>query len=339
MEEFKKYDFIGIGDTAVDIFIELEAGEIHSTKSIFNLFGEKKETLHIPWGSKIPFKKDTTVYGVGNSANASVAAARLGLSSAFLTVVGDDTLGDMCVAQLKKNGVDDIHIQRQKNGKTNVHYVLTKNAERTILVKHETYTISLPKNLSVKYLYLSSLGKYAETLHDDIADWLEQAPHTVLVFQPGTFQMSAGVERLKRIYARAGICICNVEEAQLITKQNIRSIHTLLATMQALSPNGIICITDGPKGSYMRYNNQNYFCPIYPDIAPPTQRTGAGDAFASTFTSMLALGYSPEDALLRAPINSMAVVQAIGAQTNLLTMHSLEKYLATRPHSYTVKKI
>jgi sugar/nucleoside kinase (ribokinase family) len=74
--------------------------------------------------------------------------------------------------------------------------------------------------------------------------------------------------------------------------------------------------------------------PIYPDIAPPFERTGAGDAFTSTFIAALIKGYNIEGALQWAPINSMNVVQKIGAQEGLLSEHQLEEYLKKAPEWY-----
>ena len=74
--------------------------------------------------------------------------------------------------------------------------------------------------------------------------------------------------------------------------------------------------------------------PLYPDPAPPKERTGAGDAFASTFVAALAKGNSLEGALQWAPIYSMSVVQQTGAQAGLLTEKELEEWLAKAPEWY-----
>ena len=74
--------------------------------------------------------------------------------------------------------------------------------------------------------------------------------------------------------------------------------------------------------------------PIFPDIAPPYERTGAGDAFASTFVSAIIKGNNLEAALQWAPINSMNVVQKIGAQEGLLSEHHIEEYLKKAPEWY-----
>jgi ribokinase len=78
---------------------------------------------------------------------------------------------------------------------------------------------------------------------------------------------------------------------------------------------------------------------MYPDPAPPVSRTGAGDAFASTLTTFLAEGMPLTEALARAPINSMNVVQHVGAQKGLLSRAKIEKYLAEAPEYYKVTQI
>ena len=79
--------------------------------------------------------------------------------------------------------------------------------------------------------------------------------------------------------------------------------------------------------------------PMYPDPAPPVDRTGAGDSFSSTFVAALALGNDIPTALSWGPINSMNVVQYIGAQAGLLTRDKLEEFLANKPEHYEPKKI
>ena len=48
--------------------------------------------------------------------------------------------------------------------------------------------------------------------------------------------------------------------------------------LAALGPK-IVVISDGPNGAYLYLNGELWHNPIYPDIAPPIERTGAGDAF------------------------------------------------------------
>ena len=77
--------------------------------------------------------------------------------------------------------------------------------------------------------------------------------------------------------------------------------------------------------------------PIYPH--KPIERTGAGDAYASTLVSVLASGKNLEEALRWAGINSMSVTQYVGAQRGLLSREKIEEYLAKAPVDYKPSKI
>jgi len=77
----------------------------------------------------------------------------------------------------------------------------------------------------------------------------------------------------------------------------------------------------------------------YPDPKPPYERTGAGDAFSSTIVTALALGKTLSEALQWGGINSMSVVQYIGAQAGLLSREKLEEYLKNAPEDYKAVKI
>ncbi|MCX6738802.1 MAG: PfkB family carbohydrate kinase, partial [Candidatus Parcubacteria bacterium] len=73
--------------------------------------------------------------------------------------------------------------------------------------------------------------------------------------------------------------------------------------------------------------------------APPYDRTGAGDAYSSTIAECLVLGKTLEEALLWAPINSMSVVQKIGAQEGLLHPEEIEEWLTKAPEGYKPTKV
>ena len=145
-----------------------------------------------------------------------------------------------------------------------------------------------------------------------------------------------GREKLAALYRRCEVFFCNVEEAKRILPTADNNIVLLLRQLSELGPK-IVVITDGPKGAYVYYHNEAWFMPPYPDPKPPFNRTGAGDAFASTFTTALALGKTVPEALTWAPINSMAVTQKLGAQAGLLTRVELERLLAIAPADYKLK--
>lgn len=328
----QQIDFLAIGDIVTDAFIELENAEVHCDIDHDNC------KLCVNFGDKIPYKNVVVVPAVGNSPNAAVAAARLGLSSALVSDIGDDDHGKEDLAALMQNSVATHFVQTHTGQKSNYHYVLRFDAERTILIKHEKYEYSLPDIGSPKWIYLSSLGEHSISFHHKIAKYLTAHPEIKLAFQPGTFQIKIPYDDIADIYKLTEVFFCNVSEARRILKTGEKDMRKLLALARRLGPS-VVVITDGPKGAYAYNGKEMWQMPMYPDPAPPVDRTGAGDSFSSTFTAALALGKSIPEALSWGPINSMSVVQQIGAQKGLLTREQLEKYLANAPANYQPLKL
>ncbi len=328
----KPLDFLAIGDITTDAFIRLK--EAHVTCAIDNTSCE----ICMKFGDKIPYESVDIVRAVGNSANAAVSASRLGLRAGLVADIGDDQNGRECLEQLKKDKVDTRFVVKHRGMETNYHYVLWYGDERTILVKHQDFERIVPKAKNPKWVYVSSLGGNSYEFHLGLIEWLKSNPDVKVAFQPGTFQMSLGVEKLKGLYERSDIFFCNTEEAQRILNTKESDLKKLMAMVRALGPK-LVVITDGPRGAYAYDGTKALFMPPYPDPKAPYERTGAGDAFASTLVIALALGKTLEEALLWAPVNSASVVQDIGAQKGLLTRAQLEEWLAKAPADYKPRAI
>lgn len=322
---------LSVGDVVTDVFIKLLDDE---AQTYTDEHGTK--TLAMKFGTKLPFDHVETLNAVGNAANAAVSFSRLGLKTAFETNVGGDQIGRDIIAQLNKEKIDHRFVHVNPDKLSNVHYVLWYKEERTILIKHWDYNYHWPHfrpEEVPKWIYFSSISEHALPYHDQMADWLEDHPYVKLAFQPGTFQMETGVERLKRLYERTEVLVLNREEAVLVSGGSYDDVHGLLDKLHSFGPK-IVVITDGPAGAYASVGDERLKMPLYPDPAPPFERTGAGDAFASTFVAALAKGHNLESALQWAPINSMSVVQKTGAQQGLLTEHELEEWLKKAPDWY-----
>lgn len=326
----EQLDVLAIGDIVTDAFIKLYDDQAHAYKN------EHGKWLAMQFGTKLPFDHVEVLEGVGNASNAAVAFSRLGLKAGFVTNVGDDKEGRDMIKALHHEHIDTRFVRINPGKKSNYHYVLWYKEERTILIKHEEYDYEWPrthKSDIPRWAYFSSISENAMDYHDEVAEWLEAHPQVKLAWQPGTFQMHAGVERMKRLYARAEVTILNREEAVYVTGGDYHNLRDLIDRLHGLGSK-IVVITDGPDGAYASDGRQRLKMPLYPDPAPPKERTGAGDAFASTFVAALAKGNSLEGALQWAPINSMSVVQQTGAQAGLLHERQLEEYLRNSPDWY-----
>ncbi len=327
-----RYDFVSVGDTTTDTFIQLKDG-VHVEEELHG------KELCLSFGDKLEYDHIDIIDGVGNAGNAAVSAARLGLACALVTDVGKDARGDAACTQWRRGGVDTALVRTHGNIPTHQHFILRYGAERTILIKHEQWPYAVPEFAEApKWIYFSSVGEHGEAYHHELARYCKEN-NVKLAFQPGTFQISLGIENIRDIYEATEIFFCNKEEAQRITKNNTDDIRTLAETIQK-SGVRIAIITDGPNGAYALDTDGAFWrVPMYPDPAPPVDRTGAGDAFSSTVTACLALGMPLQDALRYGPVNSMSVVQKVGAQAGLLPKKELEQLLAEAPADYVVERI
>lgn len=327
-----KVQFLAIGDLVIDAFIRIKDASVNC-----NIDNEKCQ-ICIRFGDKVPYESVDVVHAVGNSPNAAVSAARLGMQSGLLAVVGKDRNGEECIETLKQNNVSTEYIEIDQTLPTNYHYVLWYDVERTILVNHALYERKLDMNIPApEWLYVSSLASNTLPFHAEIIEYLEANPTVKLAFQPGTFQMLLGKDKLASMYKHSDIFFCNKEEAQRILENDEPDISKLLDSMYTLGPKMVV-ITDGIDGAYVRKEDgQKLFMPIFPHA--PFERTGAGDAFSSTFAIAIAKGKTVEEALMWAPINAMSVTLHVGAQKGLLTEQQILEYLKDAPADYKPHEI
>jgi ribokinase len=322
-----------VGDIFTDVFIKLLETEARIDTDRGGL-----KRLSIPFGSKPPYERADVINSVGPSPNAAVSMARIGLRVGLMSWLGDDQVGKQSLNYLASEHIDTTSVVVQKRTPSSTYYVLRYGADRTILVKNEkyAYTWSPPKE-KPQWIYLSLISADSWSLHQSLLDYLDENPDIKLAFQPGTFHFKWGAAKLERLYRRAEIVVMNREEAVEVTGGPYDVPRKLAEALHAMGTRYVV-ITDGPNGSYAFEDDRLVTIPNYPDPAPPLDRTGAGDAFASTIVAALALGESFETALKWAPINSMSVVQQLGAQAGLLHKGEIESYLKKAPKDYDVKE-
>ena len=331
----KKYDLVCIGDVVMDAFIGLEEASVHCA------LNKEDCQLCMSFATKIPYESLMVATAVGNASNVVVGASRLGLNSAIITAVGGDHYGQEIFDHYRKEGVNSEFVKVNKSKPTNYHFVLSYQAERTILIKHEDYEYYDPRKLDAKtdWLYFSSIGPHTLPFHKKVADYLKRHPDVRMGFNPGTFQLRFDMDKMKDIYKHTYVVFVNKEEAeQILKKKPGTDIRVLFDGMHKLGPK-VVCITDGPKGAYASDGVSHYFMPPYPDPKPPVSRTGAGDAFSTGFLCALIYGLPVSEALRWAPIESMRVVQFFGAQAGLLSKQKLLQFLKKAPKKYVAKAI
>jgi sugar/nucleoside kinase (ribokinase family) len=329
----QRYDVISVGDVATDLFIRL------SDRQVEKRVDERGTWLEIPLGAKVPYERATTVEAGGSAANAAVALSRLGLRVALASFLAHDEIGRDLLGALHTERVDTRLVHIDSPAHTNRNFVLSYHGERTILVWHEEFDYHWPHlrpSEVPSWLYLTSLGSHALNYQDQLADWLEENGAVRVAFQPGTFQVEVGADRLIRLYRRAEILVCNRAQAVAITGVSSDDPAGLLGPLSELGPRRVV-VLDETGGAVASDGSQRYLVPPFPDSSAPLDRTGAEDAFAATLAAALVRGLPFSEALRWAPVNFMSVSHEIGSQAGLLHEEELLDHLNEAGDAFAVR--
>lgn len=314
-----KYDLISIGDATIDTFLMMDEKDVE----VVTQDGRAKVMMN--WGDKLPVQKMYRTVA-GNAANNAVGGARLGLKTAFYTVLAHDTGGREIIHKMKKEKVAGEYIVIDDRHGTNASTVISMGGERTILVYHQKRTYVLPELAPSRWVYLTSMVTGFETIYNNLLKYI-QTHQVKLGFNPGTFQLRKGATFHKSLLRQTEVLFLNKEEAQSWTK-NTDDYEELCKRLADFGPK-IVVVTDGRRGAFSYSNEGFYYIPEFPGNR--IEATGAGDSFATGFMSALLYGQNQGQAMAWGTANAASVVLQVGPQAGLLTRPQIEESLSKRP--------
>ncbi|MCC7447319.1 MAG: carbohydrate kinase family protein [Anaerolineae bacterium] len=248
----------------------------------------------------------------GSAANCAVTAARLGVPTMFIGVVGSDLLGAMLVDDLKANHVDVTHL-RQVDGTSGATIALVgANGEHTFYsyrgVNGSAAYGLVPPDLihAGDFLHVSGYSFQAEHSRQTALALIRQAK---AVGAPISLDASFHFARQARdqfctILADLDFIFPNAEEAHLISGMD--NPAEAAAIIRALGPK-IVVIKQGRAGCTIDTAQGQMFVPAYP-VDPVVDTTGAGDAFCGGFLAARLWGWEAANA---AQIGHAAAAQVI----------------------------
>jgi sugar/nucleoside kinase (ribokinase family) len=313
-------ELLTIGDASLDVF--LAPTETDTLCRMDN----KECVVCFSYGNKIPVKNLEFSVG-GNAANNSVGTTRLGVKTAIVLTLGDDMIGNQVVNRLKIEGVDLTYVILQPATTSNYSSIITYGGERTIFSYHAPRSYEFPVQLPIApWVYLTSMGESYRPFYNHLIDWLRKNPTIKLAFNPGSWQLRAGLEGIGDIMAMTTLIFVNREEAEkLVAMPDSHSKEKdLLLALGKLGPK-ICVITDGNNGSYISDGKTFLKATVLPVDA--YERTGAGDAFGSGALSAIIKGKTFEEALVWGTVNSASVIGYTGAQKGLLRAEEIGEWV------------
>jgi len=271
--------------------------------------------MELPLGSKL--EVDTITFSTGGGAcNAAVTFARQGLDSAFMGRLGHDPAGEAIVKDLRREAVATDLISYSHQYQTGYSMILlAPNGERTILTYRgastdfETATLPLQR-AHADWFYVTSLAGNIGAWQAIIAE--AKARHIKIAANPGEKELEQA-DRWRELLGDIELLSLNKPEMQRLFPGDSPTDLARAASWQV----HYVVVTDGPHGAAACDGRDLCWAGIYDDV-PVIDRTGAGDAFASGFVSVIARGGSLQEALRLASANSTSVVTQIGAKSGLI---------------------
>lgn len=308
-------DMLAIGESLRDVFYFIHEATVHCS------LHQDDCQLCLKYAEKIPVDRVIKVPAAGNSANASVCASRLGLTSALVTWIGDDYAGRQIHEHLTAEGVYTSFVMTDRKHPTSESTILNFQGEKTQLVYFQPRTFVLPKKLpETRCVYYSAMGNHHSGFDLKLLAYLRSHPKPFFAFQPGSTHIKEGLTpAFKRLVARSNLFILNREEAASLlqdgddVKPRIQAFHKLGAKR--------VIITDGKNGATGSDGSHLWYMPALP--IKPIETTGAGDSFAATVTSMILMGKSFKEAMRAGSAMASSVIEDIGPQAGLLKPREL----------------
>jgi ribokinase len=208
---------------------------------------------------------------------------------------------------------------------------LAPNGERTILTYrgascHLDVKVEDFHDTKIDWIFLTSMAGNFEAL--DVIFKYAKVHNAKIAMNPGKGELK-DAQRLKKLLPELTILSMNKEEMSMLYKGS--DLEALVKEANK-DVHYVVC-TDGPKGVVAADRWHIVRAGMYEDV-PVIDRSGAGDAFSSGFTAMIAANQPLEQAVTFASANSTSVVGSIGAKTGILQHDAL-----IHPMPLTVKEL
>ncbi len=317
-----KYNIISIGSCMRDIFIlnkdlkySVKAEDPFDPKVVGDKIGVKQ--MHFDIG--------------GGGSNTAATFANMGLKTALLGRIGDDTAGREVLKVMKSFKVNTNLIEVEKNGETGYSVIfINKSGDRTALVFRGASNFNefgkLTKSkLKTNWFFITSLNGNLKLLREIFRTAKDNK--IKIAWNPGNAELSAGAQKLKNFLYNTDVLFLNLKEAKNLSACSNWQIKNIYKKLTYIAPNSILCVTGGKRGAWVKRDKE--FCKAGILDKKVINATGAGDAFGSGFISGMNLYQNDlEKSLQLAMLNSNSVVTQMGAKHGLLNKPPTLKKLA-----------
>lgn len=314
------FDFLTIGKTSRDIFLNVPEGKI-----LTGLPGapQGEKYLGFEYGAKIPTDAAYFTFG-GGAYNAAACLNKMGLSVTAGFRIGWEATGMAMLDRLKQAGINCCYVEQDDALHTGMAFILSVPQADHVIFYYAGAGAWLQfrglAEVETRGIYVTSLSAESADLLDAIAAKAAD-PDIDLYFNPGKHQITTGYESIKHVIAQSKALVLNFSEARDLVLTGSdgtpkEEMPELLRTIVGWGAD-IAVITDGVDGSHAFDGKKTYFQESFP--AEIVDTTGAGDSFGAAFAAGMRHYGDISKALKLAAANAASVVGCVGAAEGALT--------------------
>lgn len=249
-------------------------------------------------------------YGIrcaGAESNVAIGLAKLGISAAWISRLGQDEFGHFICNQIRAEGVDCRHVIFDSSHRTGLMFKETGVSETKVYYYRENSAAShmVPDDLNEsafeesKILHLSGITPIlSETCKETVQAAVELAKkhHVMISFDPNIRKRLWGntdyVPLIRSLTLKSDIVLLGLDEAKVLF--DTEDAEKVAEILHKEGNAKYVAVKDGAKGASVTDFSVNVHIPPYP--CRPIEPIGAGDGFNAGFLAGLLQGEDVETA-------------------------------------------
>lgn len=265
----------------------------------------------------------------GKGSNQAVAAAKAGAKVSFISKLGRDAFADMALEVYKKSGVTPIITQMddQPTGAAFI-YVNEDTGDNAVLIyPGAAATISIDdveaarENIERAKIFVTQLEQPVEAAQRGLE--IAKSAGVLTVFNPAPAE-----DFPDNMYALCDFFVPNEIEASMIAGFDIKTVDDAKRAGGIFLEKGVkaAVITLGSQGVVYHSKEESFHIPAI-KVEKVIDTTGAGDAFLGGFSSAIARGLAPRDAVQFGCVTAGIAVTRQGTAPAMPYLHEIEAKL------------
>ena len=324
----KEFDVIGLGNSLVDILIELtdeEFADLQFEKGTMRLVESQEQKILLEL-----FKDhEPRLVSGGSVANSIIACSQLCGKCAFIGCVGDDRYGLHYSQEFSELKIDFPNLPIVEETTGTCVSIITPDAERTMRT-----CLAVSSHLAARHI---SAKKIAAATWLFVEGYLFANPHTgqhaireairiakahnvkIALTCSDAFIPQVFGDAFREALSQSDLLFCNATEAMAVAGGTTAA--EAFGQLKGIVPN--CAVTDGPNGAFVRYHGSECHVPAFP--CQPVDATGAGDMFAGAFLYGITHDVPAARAARAGNYLAMKVITQIGARLHSGAKHCWEE--------------